>query len=334
MSCLVGIFITSLVTSVPQVRAGTSNNGTTTPSTSIENPVEVQTQQKEGQQALEETQVQQQQQQQSPNHRPIANAGADNIVNEGDNVILDATRSSDPDPGDQLTYLWRQVGGQLLVTLDNPTSTIASFTAPDLSRDTTFTFVVTIRDDRGAQDIDNVRVSIKNIDVQSVTNQKNNINNNNAPSSTNTNNNANTHPTGTAAELKNTTKAALTNAEKERNLNGNNNNASKTTGTATLAVNADAQARGAVFTPQAVSSGVLALQSNNIVNTRTAYDILFRTASAGVIKSVAMTFPQGTTLSSRVVEVSGVGHWLFRYKRPNINIHYSHSCKRHLQIPS
>ena len=57
----------------------------------------------------------------------------------------------------------------------------------------------------------------------------------------------------------------------------------------------------------AAISSVASVQSNNIVNTRTAYDILFRTASAGAIKTVEMTFPSGTTLSNRVLEVSGVG---------------------------
>ncbi len=63
------------------------------------------------------------------NTAPIANAGADQTINEGTQVQLDGTQSSDSD-GDGLTYAWIQTGGSPIVTLNNPASATPSFSAP------------------------------------------------------------------------------------------------------------------------------------------------------------------------------------------------------------
>ena len=44
------------------------------------------------------------------NQPPTANAGQDQVVNEGDNVVLNGTSSSDPD-GTIESYSWTQTSG-------------------------------------------------------------------------------------------------------------------------------------------------------------------------------------------------------------------------------
>jgi hypothetical protein len=60
-------------------------------------------------------------------------------------------------------------------------------------------------------------------------------------------------------------------------------------------------------TTQSLSS-VKALQTNNIVNTKSYYDIIFKTGTTATIGKIDITFPSGTSISSRVtVEASGIG---------------------------
>ena len=63
------------------------------------------------------------------NHMPVADAGDDQDVNEGDTVTLDGTGSGDPDRGTTLTYEWSQTSGAA-VTLSNATAAAPTFTAP------------------------------------------------------------------------------------------------------------------------------------------------------------------------------------------------------------
>ena len=55
----------------------------------------------------------------------------------------------DPDPGDKLIYLWKQIAGPA-VKLTNSTSTNPSFTAPRVSSDTQLKFLLSAKDDKGA----------------------------------------------------------------------------------------------------------------------------------------------------------------------------------------
>ena len=49
-------------------------------------------------------------------------------------------------------------------------------------------------------------------------------------------------------------------------------------------------------------------QTNNFVASKAYYDISFRTATAGVIKSIVMDFPAGTSVGSAlIVEATGIG---------------------------
>mgnify|MGYP000681113294 CR=1 FL=1 len=65
------------------------------------------------------------------NTAPTANAGPDQAVEAGVLVTLDATGSSDPDPGDTLSYAWTQTSGDS-VTLSDGTAAQPTFTAPTL----------------------------------------------------------------------------------------------------------------------------------------------------------------------------------------------------------
>jgi len=92
------------------------------------------------------------------NHAPTANAGPDQTVFGPTGVTLDGSASSDPDPGDTITYLWAQTGGPA-VTLLSPTSVITGFLAPAVSVDTLFTFRLTVTDSHGLSSFDDVVIT-------------------------------------------------------------------------------------------------------------------------------------------------------------------------------
>jgi hypothetical protein len=72
-----------------------------------------------------------------------------------------------------------------------------------------------------------------------------------------------------------------------------------------------------------------AVLSHNVVDNNAAYDIIFRTASAGAIKTVEMTFPEGTNIeNATLLEVNGIGQgessatgqtWIYAISNP-VNI--------------
>ncbi len=96
-----------------------------------------------------------------PNSPPIAYAGSDQTVNEGDSVNLDGTGSSDFD-GDPLAYSWTQTAGPA-VTLTGGDTETPSFTAPMVDTDTTLTFELVVND--GTVDSDPDAVNVLVLDV-------------------------------------------------------------------------------------------------------------------------------------------------------------------------
>jgi hypothetical protein len=94
------------------------------------------------------------------NMEPLADAGPDLHANAGDTVILDGSRSMDPD-GMNLTYQWRQTFGPP-VTLSDPTSDQPQFTVSKTAIDETaeLTFELTVTDNGGLSGLDTCHVTI------------------------------------------------------------------------------------------------------------------------------------------------------------------------------
>jgi len=93
------------------------------------------------------------------NHRPVANAGLDQLTTEGEVVTLDGTASRDPD-ADALTYSWQQVSGPA-VTLSDPGAVQPSFTAPGVVAEEVCVFSLSVNDGQLASRSDLVTVMIQ-----------------------------------------------------------------------------------------------------------------------------------------------------------------------------
>jgi len=93
------------------------------------------------------------------NTPPTANAGPDQTVTEGTTATLDGSASSDSD-GFIASYLWTQTSGPV-ITLDDPTLAMPSFTAPLVTLDTLLGFDLTVTDDQGATGSDAVVITVQ-----------------------------------------------------------------------------------------------------------------------------------------------------------------------------
>ncbi|MGE3180603.1 MAG: hypothetical protein AB7N71_03165 [Phycisphaerae bacterium] len=81
------------------------------------------------------------------NTPPIARAGADRNASPGEEVILNATTSTDEDRN-RLSFVWTQVSGTPQIDFDSSAfSSVTSFKVPsDLAEDTTLVFSVAVLD--------------------------------------------------------------------------------------------------------------------------------------------------------------------------------------------
>lgn len=90
---------------------------------------------------------------------PVADAGPDQSgIEAGERVTLDGTSSTDSD-GTIVNYFWLQTSGTA-VGIFNNTSSIAQFDAPSLASPETLTFRLTVTDDVGYTDTDEVSIGV------------------------------------------------------------------------------------------------------------------------------------------------------------------------------
>ncbi|MPY99823.1 MAG: hypothetical protein GEU97_17880 [Actinophytocola sp.] len=95
---------------------------------------------------------------QAINDPPVADADGPYATDEGTNVTLDATGSSDPDVGDSLTFEWDLDGdGQF----DDSTSATPTFDA--VGQDGVFPVAVRVTDTAGDSDVDTSTVTVNNV---------------------------------------------------------------------------------------------------------------------------------------------------------------------------
>ena len=91
------------------------------------------------------------------NHTPTSNAGVDQTANEGIVVTLDGSASSDPD-NNPLTYSWTAPNG---ITLSSTTVAKPTFTTPEVSANTNYTFSLIVNDGKINSASDQVVINVQ-----------------------------------------------------------------------------------------------------------------------------------------------------------------------------
>jgi len=97
---------------------------------------------------------------------PTADAGPDQMVDEGVTVTLNGSNSSDPDDG-IASYLWEQTDG-VPVTLSDPRAVQPSFVSPDVGPLASLTFQLTVTDNGGLRSTDTCIVNVTRVGLPPV----------------------------------------------------------------------------------------------------------------------------------------------------------------------
>jgi MYXO-CTERM domain-containing protein len=92
---------------------------------------------------------------------PVPNAGPDRTVDERTVVTLDGSGSYDPD-GERLLYGWQQLSGPPVEIHGHYSSPMATFTAPEVTSDTVFTFQIRVSDGTPYR-TDTVDITVRNV---------------------------------------------------------------------------------------------------------------------------------------------------------------------------
>jgi REJ domain len=108
------------------------------------------------------------------NSKPVADAGRDIKAERGEEIILDGRGSYDPDPtGNIISRIWKGSGdsgndnnndgsdGSIIYLQISSNQPVARFTVPNVQKDTTFEFTLTVIDDEGAKDESKMKVEVK-----------------------------------------------------------------------------------------------------------------------------------------------------------------------------
>jgi concanavalin A-like lectin/glucanase superfamily protein/K319-like protein/Big-like domain-containing protein len=98
------------------------------------------------------------------NQPPKANGGNDISVEANTRVELDGSQSTDED-GQIVSYKWEQTGGPE-INLEQFNEQTASFDVPDSAAVSKLTFKLTVVDDKGASNSDDVSVEVKTVENQ------------------------------------------------------------------------------------------------------------------------------------------------------------------------
>jgi hypothetical protein len=104
----------------------------------------------------------------SSNQPPVADAGADQVVDGDTPVTLDGSGSTDAENPGALSFIWVQVDGPDVALAGAATPT-PSFTAPSVTEDTVLSFELTVTDDVGTTASDLVDVIVLAPRVLSIT---------------------------------------------------------------------------------------------------------------------------------------------------------------------
>jgi K319-like protein len=94
---------------------------------------------------------------------PVADANIDQSVIENDTVTLDASKSFDPD-GSIMHYVWKQTDkNEESVLLSENLAMTSTFKTPDVDKTTLLTFTLTVQDNDGSIDTDDVNILIEDV---------------------------------------------------------------------------------------------------------------------------------------------------------------------------
>ncbi|MFA5329374.1 MAG: M6 family metalloprotease domain-containing protein [Prolixibacteraceae bacterium] len=93
------------------------------------------------------------------NTAPVASAGTDQIINEGEIVTLNASYSADPEDN-TITFQWTAPPG---IALSSTTAVSPEFTAPEVNEDTDYAFSLVVNDGFLDSTPDEVVVTVRNL---------------------------------------------------------------------------------------------------------------------------------------------------------------------------